>query len=158
MSDFHLLIQEQLPKLMRYATALTRDPDDASELVEDAVMEALAHQRDFRGDGNIRIRLLTMLHDLRNNPFRRSLDAQSLSMREPEALLTLSQLDHALGQLPEEQRAIILLVGLEGLTYGETAAVLRIPVGTMRSRLSRARAVLRAAMGIAARPRLARAA
>ena len=100
MSDFHLSIEDQLPKLMRYATALTRDADDASDLVEDTVMEALAHRRDFSGDANIRLRLLTILHDLRTNPFRRSLEADGLSARAPGALLTLTQLDRALVDYP----------------------------------------------------------
>jgi RNA polymerase sigma-70 factor (ECF subfamily) len=158
MSDFHLLLEEQLPKLMRYATALARDPDEAGELVEDTVREALANERSWRGNGNIHVWLLAILHDLRDNPFRRATGASVWLAREPGARLTLSQLDRALGQLPEEQRAIILLIGLEGMTYAETAAILRLPVSTVRSRLTRGRAGLCRAMGIAGEPRMARAA
>ena len=145
MSDFHLLLEEQIPQLMRYASALTRDPEQASDLVEDTVIEALAHQRDCRGD--IRVWLLTILHDLRGNPFRQM--TAVVTVGEPTETLTLSQLDRALGQLPEEQRAAILLVGLEGMSYEKTAAILRIPVSTVRSRLSRGREGLRRAMGVA---------
>ncbi len=70
-SDFHLLLEEQIPKLMRYATALTRDADEAEELIAETIREALAEQRRCRG--NLRVWLLTLLHDLRGNPFRRSL-------------------------------------------------------------------------------------
>lgn len=155
MSDFHLLLEEEIPKLLRYATALTRDPDEAEELVADTVREALAEQR--RCHGNLRVWLLTILHDLRGNPFRYSFEAAA-PVADSNVLLTLSQLDRALGQLPEEQRAAILLIGLEGLSYSETAAVLRITTSTMRSRLSRGRAVLRRAMGVEAAPHVAHAA
>jgi len=62
--------------------------------------------------------------------------------------LELRDLDRAMAQLPEEQRQVLLLVGLEGMRYDEAAAVLQIPVGTIRSRLSRGRAELRRLMGM----------
>ncbi|HZK92250.1 MAG TPA: sigma factor-like helix-turn-helix DNA-binding protein [Stellaceae bacterium] len=159
MSDFHLLIEEQIPRLMRYAAALTRDPDEAGELVEDTVREALANQRRSGAASDFRVRLLTILHDLRGNPFRTTVAAPGGLDRDPAALLTLSDLDRALGQLAEDQRAIILLVGLESLPYSQVAAILRITAGTLKSRLARARDRLRRAMGVdAAEPRVARAA
>ncbi len=151
MSDFHLLLKEQLPKLMRYATALTRDPDEAGQLVEDVVHESLANKERCPHDGSIRIWLLTILHDLRDNPFRRAGEVPPLP-RDLEAEFTLTDLDRAMGHLLEEQRAVILLIGLEGLTYEQTASVLRIPVGTMRSRLARSRDGLRRALGITITP------
>jgi RNA polymerase sigma-70 factor, ECF subfamily len=163
LSDFHLLLEEQIPQLMRYASALTRDADEAVDLVEDTVREALADPRQCAGNirgnvrGNIRIGLLTILHDLRGNPFRQ----MTLGIPETRARatkLTLSDLDRALGQLPEEQRAIILLIGLERLSYAAAAATLRISAATLRSRLSRARAELRRLMGVETRVRVARAA
>jgi RNA polymerase sigma-70 factor (ECF subfamily) len=151
-SDFHLLLQEQIPSLMRYATALTRDPEQATDLVEDTVREALAHQRQCRAD--VRVWLFTLLHDLHGNPFREMTLPAPLP-RDPAAQLTLSDLDRAMGKLPETQRAVLLLIGLEGLSYAETAAALRISAATLRSRLSTARASLRRLMGVAgtARPR-----
>jgi RNA polymerase sigma-70 factor, ECF subfamily len=146
--DLHLLLEEQLPKLMRYASALTRDAEEAVDLVEDTVREALAHQRQCRA-ANIRVWLLTTLHDLRDNPFRQAIAPLGAAVGNPAAPLTLSALDRALGKLPEAQRAIILLIGLEGMSYEDTAAILRISVGTMRARLSRARAALRRLMGVA---------
>jgi RNA polymerase sigma-70 factor, ECF subfamily len=155
MSDFHLLLEEQIPPLLRYAAALTRYADTAENLVEDTVREALAEWR--RCPGDLGVWLRTILHDLRGNPFRGTFEAAA-PVAEPKAPLTLSQLDRALGQLPEEQRAVILLVGLEGMSYSETAAILRITLGTMRSRLMRARAALRRAMGVAEDHRIAHAA
>jgi RNA polymerase sigma-70 factor, ECF subfamily len=147
LSDFHLWLEEQLPKLMRYATALTRDADAAECLVEDTVREALTNQRQCPSNGQIRTWLLTILHDLRDNPFHQASVAAGLPPRGPEAELTLSDLDRAMGRLLEEQRAIILLIGLEGLSYEQTAAVLRIPIGRMRSRLARGCDGLRRALG-----------
>jgi RNA polymerase sigma-70 factor (ECF subfamily) len=155
-SDFHLLLEEEIPKLLRYATALTRDADKAADLVEDTVREALTEQRRCRG--NLRVWLLTILHDLHGNPFRDSFESAETPAADPKRPLTLSQLDRALGQLPAEQRAVILLIGLEGLSYGETAAVLRITGGATRSRLSRGRTALRRAMGVEPAPHIARAA
>jgi len=150
MSDFHSRLEEQLPKLMRYATALTRDPEEAGELVEDTVREALATEDQSPANGDIRVWLLTLLHDLRDNPFRQANIAASSLPRDEDIVLTLSDLDHAMGRLAEEQRAVILLVGLEGMTYAQTAAILRIPVSTMRWRLARGRDGLRRALGVAA--------
>ena len=152
MSDFHLLLQEQIPLLIRYAAALTRDADEAEELVADTVREALAHQG-HRGN-NFRVWLLTTLHDLRGNPFRQ----MTLGLPapcDPAAVFTLSDLNRALGELSEEQRAIILLIGLEGLFYADAARVLRLSGATLRSRLARTRAELRRLMGIADSPRAA---
>lgn len=149
-SDLHFLLEEQLPKLVRYATALTRDPDEAERLVEDTVREALATQRQCLRNGQLRTWLLTILHDLRDNPFRQASVGSVSPPRDPDAELTLSDLDRAMGRLREDQRAIILLIGLEGMTYEQTAAILRIPIGTMRSRLARGRDGLRRALGFAA--------
>jgi DNA-directed RNA polymerase specialized sigma24 family protein len=154
-SDFHLLLEEQIPQLMRYASALTRDADEAVDLVEDTVREALAHPRHC--SGNIRAGLLTILHDLRGNPFRQ-MTLGSPQPRDPVAKLTLSDLDRALGQLAEEQRAIVLLIGLERLSYADAAATLRMSASKLRSRLSRARAELRRLMGVEHTGRVARAA
>jgi RNA polymerase sigma-70 factor, ECF subfamily len=113
-SDFHLLLEEQIPSLLRYATALTRDSEQAVDLVEDTAREALAHQRHCRGD--VRVWLFTLLHDLRGNPFR-EMTRPAPAPVEPAARLTLSGLDRAMAQLPEAQRAVLLLIGLERFSY-----------------------------------------
>jgi RNA polymerase sigma-70 factor (ECF subfamily) len=135
-----MLVKDQLPRLIRYAAALTRDADEALDLAEDTVLEALAFEHEKPSDTDMRVWLLTMLHDHRRNPFRQAnpLADPSRPGNEP-ALLSLSELDRALGKLPEEQRTAILLVGLEGMSDAETATVLRIPTGAVRVRLARAR-------------------
>ena len=60
----------------------------------------------------------------------------------------LGELDQAIGKLPVEQRQVILMVGLEGMSYDEVASILGVPIGTVRSRLSRGRSVLRRLMGM----------
>jgi RNA polymerase sigma-70 factor (ECF subfamily) len=67
---------------------------------------------------------------------------------DPTALRQLKELDRALGQLTREQREVVLLVGLEGMSYDEAAKILRVPIGTIRSRLSRGREALRSLLGI----------
>lgn len=155
MTDLNLLLEEQIPGLLRYAGALTRDADQAEELVEDTIRLALA---EVNSKADLRIQLLTMLHDVRDNPFRQTMFDAPASNTDPAAALTLSDLDRALGKLAEPQRAIILLIGLEGLTYAQTAAVLRMSVGALRSRLTTARATLRRALGVADAPAVSRAA
>ena len=160
MSDFHLLLQEQIPSLIRYATALTRDRDEAIALVEDTVIEVMKENGKWRAGADLRLRLLSVLHEHRDNPFRRPDPAALISQApaDPAALLTLSELDWALNQLPEEQRGAILLIGLEGLTYRHAAAVLRAPIGAVRLRLTRGRDNLCRLMGVESAPERARAA
>ena len=73
------------------------------------------------------------------------------SQRDPCASHQLHELDRALAQVPEGQRQVILLVGLEGMSYEDAAAILHIPVGTVRSRLSRGRDALRTLLGMGER-------
>jgi RNA polymerase sigma-70 factor, ECF subfamily len=148
LSDFQMLVRDQLPRLIRYAAALTRDADEALDLAEDTVLEALASYEQ-PSDTDLRVWLLTILHDHRRNPFRRANPLGDLSRPENDAApLSLSELDRALGKLPEEQRAAILLVGLEGMSDAETATVLRIPIGAVRVRLARARENLCRTLGV----------
>jgi RNA polymerase sigma-70 factor, ECF subfamily len=140
LSDFQMLVKDQLPRLIRYASALTRDADEALDLAEDTVLEALASEHEQPSDTDFRVWLLSILHDHRHNPFRRDNPLADLSWPEKDAApLSLSELDRALGRLPEEQRAAVLLVGLEDMSEAETAKVLRIPIGAVRVQLARAR-------------------
>ena len=150
MSDFQMLVKDQLPRLIRHAAALTRDADEALDLAEDTVLEALACQHEKPSDTDLRIWLLTILHDHRSNPFRQANPMADLSRPGDDAApLSLSELDRALGKLPQEQRAAVLLVGLEGMSDAETATVLRIPIGAVRVRLARARENLCRTLGTA---------
>jgi len=87
----------------------------------------------------LRVWLLTVLHDNRANPFRQT---DALVPRARPATLGLSDLDRAIGELPEQQRAVMLLIGLEGMSDEQSAAILRISTRTMKSELVHARANL----------------
>jgi RNA polymerase sigma-70 factor, ECF subfamily len=169
MADFRELIEAQIPRLRRYALALTRDTDRADDLVQDTLVRALAKEHLWEAGTDLRAWLFTMLHNLRVNDARRgvregtAVDIENVpdvvATTNPSASQTLIELDRAMGQIAEEQRQVILLIGLEGMSYEDAAAVVGVPVGTIRSRLSRGRDALRAAMGILpGERRLARAA
>jgi RNA polymerase sigma-70 factor (ECF subfamily) len=157
MSEFHNLIEEQIPRLRRYARALTRNPERADDLVQDTLERALAKGHLWQPGTNLRAWLFTIMHNQNVNSVRRSqregtaVDIEQVSSAlvattDPTASRKLFELERALGQLPEEQRETILLVGLEGLAYEEAAVVLCVPIGTVRSRLSRGRDSLRRLM------------
>jgi RNA polymerase sigma-70 factor (ECF subfamily) len=157
MTSFNSLIDEQIPRLRRYARALTRNPGRADDLVQDTLLRALAKQHLWQPDTNLRAWLFTLMHNQYVNDVRRSaregqtveIDTMSNGLTattDPTASRQLHELRRALAQLPDEQREAILLVGLEGLSYAETAAILAVPVGTVRSRLSRGRDNLRRLM------------
>jgi RNA polymerase sigma-70 factor, ECF subfamily len=168
MAEFREMIEAQIPRLRRYALALTRDRDRADDLVHDAVVRALAKEHLWEAGTDLRAWLFTILHNLRVNDVRRgvregtAIDIDKMpdvvATTDPSARRTLVELDRALGRVAEEQRQVILLIGLEGMSYEDAAAVVGVPVGTIRSRLSRGRDALRAAMGIPGERRLARAA
>jgi RNA polymerase sigma-70 factor (ECF subfamily) len=156
MSDILQEIAVQIPILRRYARALVRDVVAADDLVQECLTRAIAKLHLWR-EGNLRAWLFTILHNQYVNEVRRSIrsgttvefDAADLPLNLPatqEKLLELRDLDRALGRLPAEQRTVILLVGLEGMSYCDAATALGIPVGTVRSRLSRGRDALRRLM------------
>ena len=158
MNDFARLLEEQIPRLRRYARALTRDAIRADDLVQSCLVRAIAKQHLWERGTNLRAWLFTILHNQHVNHVRRSVregvsvdleDAPTMTA-EPVATtrLELRDLERALAKLPAEQREVILLVGLEGMAYEEVAEVLGIPAGTVRSRLSRARDALRRLMGM----------
>src|SRR5713101_4033753 len=171
MNDFGRLIEAEIPRLRRYARALTRDVTRADDLVQSCLTRAIAKRHLWQPGTDLRAWLFTILHNQHVNDVRRSLRegvhvaveemAPSLTVY-PSALaaLQLHDLEKAIAKLPQEQRQVILLVGLEGMRYEEVALILRIPVGTVRSRLSRGRDQLRRLMdmGEEVSPRPARAA
>ncbi|HEY1795646.1 MAG TPA: RNA polymerase sigma factor [Stellaceae bacterium] len=141
MSDIRAILGEETPRLRRYAVALTRDANEADDLVEDTLREAIARGFESRDEMALRVWLLTILHEQRDNPFR--LPDPTATLRRPQlnpaAEATLSRFDRALGRLPEGERAAILLIGLEGMTHDATAEILAISATAMRTRLLRAR-------------------
>jgi RNA polymerase sigma-70 factor (ECF subfamily) len=144
-ANFKALLKEQLPSLIRYATALTRDADEALDLAEDTVLEALDHDDPPLSEQELRVWLLTILHDHRANPFRQ---ADPLAPLTRPNTLGLTDLDRALGELPEQQRAVVLLIGLEGMSNGHCAAILRISTKTARSALAHAKINLCSMLGV----------
>jgi RNA polymerase sigma-70 factor (ECF subfamily) len=159
MADIHHQIEAELPRLRRYARALVRDAAGADDLVQDCVTRALGKVHLWRGGTNLRAWLFTILHNQYVNYVRRSVrtgatagfdetDLTRCQLANQQAGLELRDLDRALGQLPAEQRAVILLIGLEDMSYSDVSTALGVPVGTVRSRLSRGRQTLRHLMGI----------
>src|SRR5882672_1011876 len=159
MSDFALMLEAEIPRLRRYARALTRDMSRADDLVQSCLTRALAKRHLWQAGTDLRAWLFTILHNQHVNDVRRSVregvnvpveDMAPVLTVQPNAVdrLQLRDLEAAIAQLPIEQRQVILLVGLEGMHYDEVAEVLNIPVGTVRSRLSRGRDQLRCLMGM----------
>jgi RNA polymerase sigma-70 factor, ECF subfamily len=153
-SEFHRLIEQQIPRLRRYARALTRNRDRADDLVQDTLSRALVKEQFWQPGTNLRAWLFTMMHHQNVNNLRRAVresgmvDMEQLSRTlpattDPTASRQMFELERALAQLPLEQRQVILLVGLEGMSYEDAAGILSVPVGTVRSRLSRGRDILR---------------
>jgi RNA polymerase sigma-70 factor, ECF subfamily len=159
MTEIHKRIEAHIPALRRYARALIHDVVGADDLVQECLTRALSKLDLWREGTDLRAWLFTILHNQYVNHVRRSIrtgipsefdnDATQLSRpADQDRCLQLRDLDRALGQLPADQRAAILLVGLEGMPYAQVGAMLGIPVGTVRSRLSRGRATLRQLMEI----------
>jgi RNA polymerase sigma-70 factor, ECF subfamily len=159
MNDFCRMLEMQIPRLRRYARALTRDVAGADDLVQTCLTRAIAKQHLWQPGTDLRAWLFTMLHNQHVSELRRrNRERTSVSIDDitpvwsvsPNALhaLELRDLDAAIAKLPDEQRQVILLVGLEGMRYDHAALVLGVPIGTLRSRLSRARDQLRIWMGM----------
>jgi RNA polymerase sigma-70 factor, ECF subfamily len=158
-ADIFRDIEAEIPRLRRYARALTRDLVAADDLVQDCLTRALGKLHLWQEGTDLRAWLFTILHNQYVNYVRRAVrEGAAVGLSESEPLLTrapqqskrleLRDLERAIAKLPEEQRSVILLVGLEGMRYEEVAAVLDVPVGTIRSRLSRGREALRRLVGI----------
>ncbi|WP_375268733.1 RNA polymerase sigma factor [Phenylobacterium sp.] len=158
MTDMGRLIEPVIPGLRRYANALVRDRAEADDLVQDCLERAVARWGQRRADSDTRSWLYAILHNLAVSRWRalrrrgtmapiQTVDPAFLSMAPTqEHELARSDVLRALDQLPDEQRAVILLVTVEGLSYDETARILSVPLGTVMSRLSRGRARLASAM------------
>ena len=142
---------EHLPRLRRYARALTGDVNRADDLVQDTFERALAKLDLWQPGSDLRAWLFSLMHNLFVNQIRVRRpqetvmeDAQDepVSGGQMEALAS-RDIHEALARLPEEQREVLLLVGLEQFSYAEAAQVLGVPTGTVMSRLSRARERMR---------------
>ena len=153
-----------MPALRRYARALTRNADLADDLVQDCLERAIAKRGLFRPSGPVRAWLFTILLNLYRNGLRsthrRGETVDISSIPEPSTPapqpghIALAEMARAIDTLPLEQKEALLLIALEGLAYQEAADILKIPVGTLMSRLGRARAALRLLTGTPVEPHL----
>jgi RNA polymerase sigma-70 factor (ECF subfamily) len=155
-ADLRPLIAHEIPRLRRYARALVRNQETADDLVQDTLVRALSKLHLWQPGTDLRAWLFTLMHNQYVNFVRRAVREGSQTPIEnaldlghqanQTTSLTLRDLQSALDKLPEEQRTVVLLIGLEGMRYEEVAEILNVPVGTIRSRLSRAREALREMM------------
>lgn len=147
-------IVDHLPRLRRYARALTGDATASEDLVQDTVERALARIDLFRAGSRLDAWLLSVMHNLYISQLRRQALlpqeedgdelAAGLAVRGTQTdALELRDLDRALARLPPAQREVLLLISLEDFSYEEAAHILGVPVGTVMSRLARAREKLR---------------
>jgi RNA polymerase sigma-70 factor (ECF subfamily) len=154
MNDILLFVEPMIPALRRYARGLMRDATAADDIVQDCLERVVVHWNKRRNQ-DPRTWVFTILHNVAINSLKQSarrgahLDFDEIKegalARRPaqeDGLLQQDILD-AISQLPEEQRGVVLLVSIEDMSYAQVAAVLAIPIGTVMSRLSRARERLR---------------
>jgi RNA polymerase sigma-70 factor (ECF subfamily) len=150
-------LEKWSPNLRRYARALTRDVEQADDLVQDCLERALSRRHLWNLDGNTRAWLFTIMHNIHANDTRRrnnrpvsvpidDRDGHEVRPAPQHSRIAGLELTVALEALPAEQREVLLLVALEGMSYGEVAETLGVAQGTVMSRLSRARARLRLLM------------
>ena len=145
-------IAAEIPRLRRYARALVGQEAEADDLVQDTLERALSRLHQWRSNESPRRWLISILHNLHvdekrgqaRQPLPDELDDHVVDpASRPEDGVTNCEVNAALQRLPLEQRQIVLLVGLEGLSYAEAAAMLGVPIGTVMSRLARGREKLR---------------
>ena len=152
-------IEALIPRLRRYARAMVHDPVAADDLVQDCLVRALGKIHLWERGTDLRAWLFTILHNQHISLARQAARQRDIielqkykpgSAPPPSQMVTLElrDLKRAIARLPEEQRSVILLVGLEGMRYEEVASVVNLPVGTVRSRVSRGRETLRMMTGL----------
>lgn len=150
MKRFDKLLIAEIPSLRRYARALCRDSDLADDLVQECLARAVGRRRLWIGGRAIRPWLFAILHNLFVDDLRRQAGSRLaetgvgeresiVSEQDADLLCTLSDFEQALYRLSAEQREVLVLVGVEQMSYREVAKVTGVAVGTVMSRLSRAR-------------------
>ncbi len=148
-------ITQEIPRLRRYARYLAHDVNYADDLVQDCIVRALEKLHTWQPDTNLRAWLITILrngflNDCRKNKRRREA-SNVLQLMQAEVLFlpaqqdsarTLSEVEEAFARLTPAHREILMLVAIEGLSYEQASEVLGVSIGTVKSRLSRAREAL----------------
>jgi RNA polymerase sigma-70 factor, ECF subfamily len=155
MRDSRTAVADEIPRLRRYARALSGSDVEADDLVQETLARALSSLGQWRTDESPRKWLFSILHNhyvdlLRRKarqPGQLSIDAGDVTPVDIGVDAgTRRDLDQGMQGLSAEQRQVLLLVGLEGMSYAETAEILGIPIGTVMSRIARARERLRVLM------------
>ena len=151
-TEFRDLILAAVPSVRAFAISLTNDPVRADDLVQDTLMRAWSHANRFESGTNINAWLFTILRNLFHSEYRKTKreveDVNGLyalrlrSAPEQPGHLDFQDLQLALARLPAEQREALILVGAEGFSYEETAEICGCAVGTIKSRVNRARSRL----------------
>ncbi len=155
-------LADHMAALRRYARALLGDRIEAEDLVQDCLARALSRAHLWRPGTNLRAWLFTILHNIHVNnvrsrrvfaavapeDLRQARALRSAARPDQEARLELRDLERALARLSDEQRQVLLLVGMEGMSYEEAAGVVGVPVGTIMSRVARGRDALRRHLGM----------
>ncbi|HYE51989.1 MAG TPA: sigma-70 family RNA polymerase sigma factor [Azospirillaceae bacterium] len=156
MSDIIAQIEQEIPRLRRFARAMVRDSALADDLVQECLERALSRLHLWQPGTNLRAWLFTILRNLHINGIRRQQTFVDIDGEAQAGIggahgaqvvrLELRDLRRALDKLPQEQREVVLLIGLEGISYAEAADILQVSIGTVKSRLSRGRRALRILM------------
>lgn len=150
------LILACLPQLRAFARSLTRDRDQADDLVQDAIVRAITAANQFTPGTNFKAWMFTIVRNLYFNSIRRKSLTRPLKPSDLEIHGTLPtqqaglhyrDFRRAFDELPAEQREALVLVGADGFKYEEAAAIAGCAVGTMKSRVSRARRDLESRLG-----------
>ncbi len=149
--EFQAALVDVLPHLRAFARSLTRRREQADDLVNDAVVRALSAAEQFQPGTNFKAWMFTILRNLFYNEGRKNRpvvpldDAEAIVQSVPatqQAALEFCDFRRAFWQLSDDHREVLILVGASGLSYEEAAAVCDCAVGTIKSRVSRARSEL----------------
>lgn len=161
--DFSGEMNSVIPRLRRYALALTRNEDEADDLVHDCLLRAMENHARWQPGTCLRAWMLVIMRNIYFNKMRhlkyvRNAEpelhlrgAPGMRAQAQDTWIELVELQRAVNRLPLEQREVLMLTVVEELSYKAVADMLRIPIGTVRSRLARARAKLAgefAALGV----------
>jgi len=157
--SFRDLLIAEIPNLRAFAVSLSGSMQNADDLVQDTLLKAWGHADSFTEGTSIRAWLFTILRNTYYSLYRkRGREVQDVDGQyagrvsvapAQEGAVDLADFRSALALLPEEQREVLILVGASGLSYEEAAEICHVPVGTVKSRVNRARARLAELLGMA---------
>jgi RNA polymerase sigma-70 factor (ECF subfamily) len=157
-ADINSILISYVPVLRRYARGLVHNKTDADDLVQDCLVRAISKMHLFQPGTNLKAWLLSIVHNIFLDGTRRakrtrefatavtSMDQGNVTRPNQFHRIEIMDISKALAALPAAQRSTLLLIALQGLSYEETAKITGVPVGTVRSRLSRGRSALTAMM------------